>query len=65
MMNIYEVRFAVNKDNTILCVEQFGKSEEEIQKYWTTYFNKGRRHDEYTFIDCVLKKTGVNCPYGK
>lgn len=63
-MNIYEVRFAVNKDNTLLVIKQYGHSPEEISSLWTKYFSKGREHDDYTYVDCILIESNVNSPYG-
>ena len=57
-MNIYSIRFAVNKpkyhDNSILEIQQFGHNIEEIETFWKQYFNKGRNEDDYTFIDCTF-----------
>lgn len=63
-MNIYEVRFAVNKDNTMLVIKQYGRSSDEISSWWTKYFSKGREHDDYTYVDCILLESNVNSPYG-
>lgn len=64
-MNIYEVRFAVNKDNTMLVIRQYGHSTDEIASLWTKYFSKGREHDAFTYIDCMLLEQDVHSPYGE